>query len=61
MAYARKTTDVWEVWSNYGYGWEAECTGENLADARRLLREYNENAPQGQHKLRHRRIKKEAQ
>ena len=59
MKYERKTVDVWEVWSNYGYGWEAECEGETRQDARRLLREYNENAPQGMHKLRHRRIPKE--
>ena len=59
MAYERKTVDVWEVWSNYGYGWEAECEGEDRKDARRLLKEYNENAPQGMHRIRKRRIPKD--
>ncbi len=58
MAYVRKTVDVYEVWSDYGYGWEAECEGEDKADAKRLLKEYRENAPQWPHKLRHRRIPK---
>ena len=59
MEYERKTVYVYEIWSNYGYGWEAECECEDRADAKRLLREYNENAPQGAHKLRHRRIPKD--
>ena len=59
MAYERKTVDVWEIWSNYGYGWEVECEGDDWKSARQLLRDYNENAPQEDHKLRHRRIQKE--
>lgn len=26
MAYIRKTYDVWEIHTNYGYGWECEHT-----------------------------------
>lgn len=60
MAYERTTIDVIEIWSNYGYGWDAECEAENWQDARRLLKEYNENAPQGLHKIKTRRVKKTA-
>ena len=59
MAYERKTVDVYEVWGNYGYYWEAVCEGENRASAIRLLKEYRENAPRYSYKLRHRRIPKE--
>ena len=57
MAYTRKTIDVIEIWSNYGYGWEPECEAENWKDAQRLLREYNDNAPQVGHKIKTRRVK----
>ena len=59
MAYERKTVDVYEVWTDYGQGFEAECEGENRADAKRLLKEYRENAPQWPHVLKHRRIPKD--
>jgi len=26
MAYIRKTVDRWDIMSNYGYGWECECS-----------------------------------
>lgn len=42
--YARKTKDVYEIHTNYGYGWDIECPAEDLADAKRLLKEYRENA-----------------
>jgi len=43
MAYIRKTQDVWEIQTNYGYGWEVENTETTLKDARRSYREYCEN------------------
>lgn len=51
MAYERKTHDEWEIHTDYGYGFEYTVTGEDLSDARRLLKEYRENEPQYTHKL----------
>lgn len=42
--YTRKTRDVWHVVTNYGYGWETECTEYTLKDAKQTKREYMENA-----------------
>jgi len=42
--YQRKTIDTWEIWTNYGFGWEHECTEFNRHDAGDRRREYNENA-----------------
>lgn len=51
MTYKRKTHDEWEIHSNYGYGFEYTVTGENYADAKRLLAEYRSNQPQFTHKI----------
>lgn len=37
------------VYGNYGSGWEYICTGEDKADAERLLKEYNKNEIQFAH------------
>ena len=42
--YVRKTIDRWDIMTNYGYGWECECSEYTAADARRALREYRENS-----------------
>ena len=44
MAYQRKTVDVFDVMTNYGYGWEAEVTEVSLKDAVQTKKEYIENA-----------------
>lgn len=44
MAYVRKTYDEYEIVTNYGYGWEVECTEETLKEARQRKKEYIENA-----------------
>lgn len=44
MAYARKTRDRWDIMTNYGYGWECECSEYTLKEARQTLQEYRENA-----------------
>ena len=44
MAYVRKTYDEYDIVTNYGYGWEVECTEESLSEARQRKREYIENA-----------------
>ena len=41
--YERKTRDRWDLMSNYGYGWECECSDYTYAEARQTLKEYREN------------------
>lgn len=43
MAYIRKTRDRWDIMTNYGYGWDCECSEYTWADARRTAQEYREN------------------
>lgn len=42
--YARKTKDEWQLWTNYGYGWECECVEESRDEGRLRRKEYLENA-----------------
>ena len=44
MAYVRKTYDEYDIVTNYGYGWEVECTEETMKEARQRKKEYLENA-----------------
>ena len=44
MAYVRKTRDEYDIVTNYGYGWEVECTEETIKEARQRKKEYIENA-----------------
>lgn len=44
MAYVRKTYDEYNIVTNYGYGWEVECTEETMNEARQRKKEYLENA-----------------
>ena len=44
MAYTRKTCDEYDIVTNYGYGWEVECTEPTMPDAIRTKYEYLENA-----------------
>lgn len=55
MAHTRKTKDEYQIWSNYGYGWECECTAEDMQDGRRLLKEYRENGS-GVYELKKKRV-----
>ena len=41
--YKRKTRDVWEIWTNYGYWWEHECTESTWKEAREQLKCYRAN------------------
>lgn len=43
MAYQRKTRDRWDIMTNYGYGWECECSEYTLNEAKQTAREYREN------------------
>lgn len=42
--YVRKTRDRWDIVTNYGYGWECECSEYTLAEAKKTYHEYQENA-----------------
>lgn len=44
MAYERKTYDVWDVDTDYGYGWETEFTAMSKNEAVSIKRDYIENA-----------------
>lgn len=43
MAYQRKTRDRWDVMTNWGYGWECECSEYTRKEARQRLKECMEN------------------
>ena len=58
MAYVRKTVDCWDMMSNYGYGWECECSEYTRKEAKQTLREYRENGD-GSYRLEKHREKKE--
>ena len=44
MSYKRKTRDRWDIMTNYGYGWECECSEYTYKDAKQTLKEYRENS-----------------
>ena len=41
--YKRKTYDLYEVQTNYGYGWEAEVSEFTFAEAKQRKKEYMQN------------------
>ena len=43
MAYVRKTVDRWDIETNYGYGWEVECSEYTWKDAKAQYRCYLAN------------------
>lgn len=43
MTYERKTKDIYNIVTNYGYGWEVECTEDTYKEAKQRLKEYREN------------------
>lgn len=43
MSYKRKTRDIYQIVTNYGYGWEVECEELTLKDAKKTYRDYIEN------------------
>ena len=43
MAYQRKTRDRWDIMTNYGYGWECECSEYTAKEAKQTAKEYREN------------------
>lgn len=43
MAYKRKTRDRWDIETDYGYGWDVECSEYTYPEAKERLREYRDN------------------
>lgn len=41
--YKRKTRDRWDIMTNYGYGWECECSEYTRKEALEQLKCYREN------------------
>lgn len=58
MIYQRKTIDEWQLWSNYGLGFEHETSYSTRKEAVQDLKAYRENAGQYNYKLIKKRIAK---
>lgn len=43
MAYVRKTVDRWDLMTNYGYGWECECSEYSRKEIKQRYKEYAQN------------------
>lgn len=41
--YERKTIDRWDIETNYGCGWEVECSEYTRDEAKRTYMEYKDN------------------
>lgn len=41
--YTRKTRDRYDIMTNYGYGWECECSEYTYKEAKDRYKEYKEN------------------
>lgn len=55
--YIRKTRDEYNIEGNYGYGWDYIITAEDKKDAKRLLKEYQENESNYPHRIKKHRVK----
>jgi hypothetical protein len=60
MTYTRKTRDEWQMWSNYGYGWEHEVSEDNWRDMKAQLKCYRENCPNASFRAKLARVRIEA-
>lgn len=55
--YQRKTADEWQIFGNYGYGWDFLSSYENKKDALIDFKLYRENEPTIAHKIIKKRVK----
>lgn len=57
--YERKTHDEWHIQANYGgvAGWETVTIEDNMADAKRMLADYNENERNYPHRIVKKRVR----
>ena len=46
MKYIRKTKDEYQIWTNYGYGFDHELSEDTRLEAKKRVKEYIENAYQ---------------
>ena len=55
----RKTRDEWNLLSSYDGGktWDEEVAADTRKEILKLLKDYQENAPQGMYKIKMRRVK----
>ena len=42
--YVRKTVDRWDIETNWGYGWEVECSEYTREAAKTSYKEYKDNS-----------------
>jgi len=56
MTYIRKTRDEWQLWIDYGQGFEHELTEDSYREIRQRAREYRDNCPQYPRSIRRRRV-----
>lgn len=49
--YIRKTVDRWDIETNWGYGWEVECSEYTRGEAKARYKEYSENS-EGRYRVR---------
>lgn len=61
MAYKRKTRDEWQMWSNYGYGWEHELSEDSWREMREQLKCYRTNCPNAEFRAKKVRVRLEEQ
>lgn len=53
--YERKTIDTWQIWTNYGYGWEHETTEISRKECKENVKAYYANCPGIQIKIKRKR------
>lgn len=46
MPYVRKTQDEWQLWIDYGQGWEYETAEYTRKEIKQRQKEYRENCPE---------------
>jgi hypothetical protein len=56
-AYLRTTRDEWQLWINYGQGWEHEISEDTWRELRERLKEYRANCPEYPVRAKKRRVK----
>ena len=55
--YVRKTKDEWGIYGYYYGEWSLETCADNRKDAKRLLKEYQDNCPETSFRIICRRVK----
>lgn len=51
MTYKRKTQDEFQIWGNYGQGFEELTAESSHIEARNRIKEYRQNQPEGAYKI----------